>query len=118
MTELVQVSQERFEEMIDDALDNITDEFAQHMRNVVILAHDRNPDDPTLLGLYEGVPLPERTFDHTGFLPDAIFIYKEALEDICTSEEQLAHEVYVTVMHEVGHFFGLDEDDLHRLGYE
>lgn len=115
---MYKVSQERFEGMIDDALDHITDEFAEHMRNVVILAHDRNPDEPTLLGLYEGVPLTERTFDHTGFLPDAIFIYKEALEDICETEEELAHQVYVTVMHEVGHFFGLEEDDLHRLGYQ
>ncbi|MGP6175260.1 metallopeptidase family protein [Corynebacterium sp. A21] len=103
--------------MVDDALDEIPDHFLPHMRNIVILIHERNQQEPSLLGLYEGVALTERTFDHTGFLPDAISIYKEALEDICHSEEHLAAEVRVTVLHEIGHYFGMSEEHLHSLGW-
>lgn len=114
---MLPVSDESFEEMIDDALDTIPDEFARNMHNMVILARDYNPDNPTLLGLFEGVPLPEQHSNHTGFLPDAVFIYKNALEAICVDEEQLRHEVKVTVLHEVGHYFGLEEHELHALGW-
>ncbi len=114
---MIQVSEERFDEMVDDALDKIPDEFARHMGNVVILVREFNEDNPSILGLYEGVALTSRTFDHTGYLPDAISIYKGALERFCHSEEELAREVEVTVFHEVGHYFGLEEDDLHRLGW-
>lgn len=114
---MITVSEERFDELVDDALDEIPDEFLPHMRNMVILVQDRNEEDPTLLGLYEGVALTERTFDHTGFLPDAISIYKGALEEHCSTEEQLAAEVRVTVLHEVGHYFGMSEGHLHRLGW-
>lgn len=114
---MYEVSEERFDAMVDDALDEIPEELARRMRNVVILVRERNENDPTLLGLYEGVSLTERTFDHTGYLPDAISIYKSALEDICDSEDQLAHEVRVTVLHEVGHFFGMSEHHLHEIGW-
>lgn len=114
---MVKVSEERFDEMVDDALDRIPDEFLPHMRNVVVLVRDRHEENPTILGLYEGVSLTERTFDHTGFLPDAISIFKGALEDYCTTEEQLAQEVIVTVLHEVGHYFGMSEEQLHQLGW-
>lgn len=114
---MISVSEEHFNELVDDALDKIPEEFARRLRNVVILVRDHNEEDPTILGLYEGVALTERTHDHTGFLPDAIFIYKQALEAVCDSEEQLAHEVKVTVFHEVGHYFGMDEEQLHTLGW-
>lgn len=111
------VSEERFDELVDDALDKISEEFARRMRNLVILVRDYHEDDPYTLGLYEGVALTERTHDHTGFLPDAIFIYRGALQDYCNNEEELAHEVEVTVFHELGHYFGIEEEDLHRLGW-
>lgn len=114
---MVNVSDERFDEMVDDALSKIPEEFARHMRNVVILVRDYNEVNPSILGMYEGVALPNRTHHHTGYLPDAIFLYKEALQAVCGSEEELAREVEVTVFHEVGHFFGMDEEDLHRLGW-
>ncbi|QPK79026.1 metallopeptidase family protein [Corynebacterium lizhenjunii] len=114
---MYEVSEERFEEMVEAALDKIPQEFVDRMRNLAILVEDYHPDSPWILGLYEGVALPERTFDHTGYLPDAIWIYRGALQDLCTSEEQLAHEVEVTVFHELGHYFGLEEDELHLLGW-
>ena len=114
---MLPVSDEAFEEMINDALDTIPDNFAQHMTNMVILARDYNPDNPTLLGLFEGVPLTKQHSNHSGVLPDAVFVYKNALEAICVDEEQLRHEVKVTVLHEVGHYFGLEEHELHALGW-
>ena len=82
-----------------------------------VAALDRVPGMRCVLGLFEGVPLPEQHSNHSGFLPDAVFIYKNALEAICVDEEQLRHEVKVTVLHEVGHYFGLDEHELHALGW-
>ncbi|GAB3947206.1 metallopeptidase family protein [Corynebacterium tapiri] len=111
------VSEERFDSLVDDALASIPDALADHLGNVVILVRERNEEHHDLLGFYVGVPLTERTHDHTGYLPDTIFIYKAALEDMCFSEEQLAHEVKVTVMHEVAHYFGIEEDRLHELGW-
>ena len=111
------VTQAEFEEMINDALDTIPEEFARHMTNMVVLARDFNYDNPTLLGLFEGVPLPEKHANHTGFLPDAVFVYKNALEAMCSDEEELRREVRVTVLHEVGHYFGLEEHELHELGW-
>lgn len=114
---MYRVTDERFDEMVDDALDALSDRVVERMRNVVVLAQPFNEDNPTTLGLYVGVPLTERTFDHAGFLPDTIFIYKDALEQISCSESQLAKEVRVTVFHEVGHYFGIEEDRLHELGW-
>lgn len=114
---MVHVSDEVFDDMVNDALDLIPEEFARRMGNVVVLVGDRNEDNPEILGLYEGVALTERTFDHAGYLPDTISIYKGALKDVCDTEEQLAHEVMVTVFHEVGHYFGIEEDQLHHLGW-
>ena len=111
------VTQVEFEEMINDALDTIPDEFAKHMTNMVVLARDFNYDDPTLLGLFEGVPLPEQHSNHTGFLPDAVFVYKNALEAMCADADELREEVKITVLHEVGHYFGLQEHELHDLGW-
>lgn len=114
---MVEVSAERFDEMVADALDKLPEEFARQLRNVAILVADFRPGHPETLGLYEGVALPQRTFDHTGFLPDAIWLYKGALQRYCATEEQLAHEVEVTLFHEVGHYFGLEEEQLHLLGW-
>jgi predicted Zn-dependent protease with MMP-like domain len=87
------------------------------MDNVVVLVDDRHPDDPSLLGLYEGVALTERTSDYGGVLPDRITIYREAILDVCADEDEVVDEVAVTVVHEVAHHFGIDEATLHRLGW-
>ena len=114
---MVDISDEDFEELVLDALDKIPDDFAYRLRNVAILIEDFHPDNPESLGLYEGVSLVERTHHHTGFLPDAIFVYREALKRYCSSVQQLADEVEVTVFHEVGHYFGMDEEQLHAAGF-
>ncbi len=106
-----------FEDLVADALDQVPAELMELADNVVVLVADRNPDEPTLLGLYEGHALTERSWDLSGQLPDRIMIYREAICDVCENAEQVAEEVTVTVVHEVAHHFGIDEATLHRLGW-
>ena len=114
---MIEVSDERFEELVDEALAGIPDSFFDHMDNTVILIRDFHPSGSHVLGLYEGVALPERTNDYSMHLPDAITIYKGAIQNYCSTEEELIRQVRITVVHEVGHHFGLDDDELHRLGW-
>lgn len=92
---------QRFEELVADALDLIPEEFAAAMDNVVVLVEPRDPEIPTLLGLYHGVALTERTSQYGGVLPDRIFIYRDAILDICDSEDDVVEEVAITVVHHI-----------------
>lgn len=114
---MIEVSDDRFEELVERGLDMIPEQFLHHMDNTVVLIRDYNERSPYILGLYEGVALTKRTTDYSGVLPDTITIYKGALQDYCQTEEQLIQQVAITVVHEVGHHFGLDDADLHRLGW-
>jgi predicted Zn-dependent protease with MMP-like domain len=106
-----------FEALVDEALDQIPDEIAGLVRNVVVLVEDDPPrDEPDLLGLYVGVALPDRSGDHTG-LPDRITIFRRPLLAMCRDGDELVREVRVTVVHEIAHHFGIDDERLHRLGY-
>jgi predicted Zn-dependent protease with MMP-like domain len=111
------MTRRRFEELVADALDTIPPELAAAMDNVVVLVADRNDREPDLLGLYEGVALTERTSDYGGVLPDRITIYQDAILEICADEDEVVHEVAVTVVHEVAHHFGIAEERLHELGW-
>ena len=104
----------KFERMVVDALDDLPDELQHVLDNVVVQVHDRNVDEPTILGLYEGVPHTERT-GHEG--PDVVSIYRLALCEMCDDIDDLTDEVYVTVIHEVAHAAGIDDDRLHELGW-
>jgi predicted Zn-dependent protease with MMP-like domain len=110
---------ERFDELVDEALDGIPDELASLVRNVVVLVEEEPPeDDPDLLGLYDGVALTERdSMSLGGQLPDRIFIFRGPLLDMCEDEDDLVEEVRITVVHEVAHHFGIDDARLHDLGY-
>jgi predicted Zn-dependent protease with MMP-like domain len=114
----VAMDPERFDALVDEALDGIPQELAQLVRNVVVLVEDdAPPEDPDLLGLYDGVALTERHGDMVPELPDRIFIYRNNLLDMCESEQELVDEVRITVVHEVAHHFGINDDRLHDLGY-
>jgi predicted Zn-dependent protease with MMP-like domain len=113
----MEMTRHRFEELVADALDTIPPELAAAMDNVVVLVEDRNEDDPGLLGLYEGIALTERTASYGGVLPDRITLYRSAILDICDSPEDVVDEVAITVVHEVAHHFGIDEETLHELGW-
>ncbi|MCP2164378.1 metallopeptidase family protein [Goodfellowiella coeruleoviolacea] len=114
---MVEMTARRFEELVSDALDLIPAEFAAAMDNVVVLVEDRNPDEPGLLGLYHGVALTERTFDYGGVLPDRITIYRLPILAMCDTEDEVVDEVAITVVHEIAHHFGIDDERLHQLGW-
>src|SRR6476620_3662507 len=103
------MSPQRFDELVSDALDLIPPELAAAIDNVVILVEDRNPDEPDLLGLYQGVALTERDSWYAGSLPDTITIYRDALLDVCETQDEVVEEVVVTVVDEIAHNFGIDD---------
>ena len=112
------MSRERFEELVSDALDTVPAELAALIDNCVVLVEDEAPaDDPDLLGLYDGTPLTERDTTYAGVLPDRITIFRNPTLDMCTSEAEVVDEVNITVVHEIAHHFGIDDDRLHDLGY-
>ncbi len=113
----VRMSPERFEELVADALDLIPPGLAQGMDNVVVLIEDRHAEEPELLGLYEGIALTERDSSYAGSLPDAITIFRESLLEVCDTEDEVVEEVAITVIHEIAHHFGIDDDRLHELGW-
>ena len=83
----------------------------------MILVADRDPDDPELLGIYEGIALTDRDTTYAGALPDTITIYRESLLEMCDTEDEVIEEVAITVIHEIAHHFGIDEERLHELGW-
>lgn len=107
----------RFDQLVADALDLVPAELAAAMDNVVVLVEDSHPDDPDLLGIYEGVALTERDGQYAGVLPDRITIFREPILDICADADEVVHEVAVTVVHEIAHHFGIEEHTLHELGW-
>ena len=114
---MMRLTRREFEELVADALDMIPPELTAAMDNVVVLVESRNADEADLLGLYEGIALTERTSDYGGVLPDRITIYQDAILDICGDRDDVVQEVAVTVVHEIAHHFGIDEDTLHQLGW-
>jgi predicted Zn-dependent protease with MMP-like domain len=104
----------RFESLVQEALDDLPEELLPVLDNVVVQVHDRNLDEPDLLGLYEGTPHTERFGDE---LPDVVSIYRVPLCAMCDDEDELAEEIYVTVIHEIAHAAGIDDDRLHELGW-
>jgi predicted Zn-dependent protease with MMP-like domain len=113
----VRMGPQRFDELVSDALDRLPADLAAAIDNVVVLVEDRNPEEPDLLGLYQGVALTERDSSYAGSLPDTITIYRDALLDVCQSEDEVVEEVAITVIHEIAHHFGIDDERLHQLGW-
>ena len=106
-----------FDEVVARALASLPAELREAVRNVEIDVEDEHPDDPDLFGLYEGVPLPERS-DWAGALPDRIRIFRTPLVESFPDQRELEEEIRITVLHELAHYFGIGEDRLEQLGYE
>lgn len=106
-----------FEDHVQAALDELPPHIAEALENVAVVVENENPEDPDLLGLYHGVPLPERG-DMAGSLPDKISIYRIPLEESFPDPKVLREEIRITVLHELAHYFGLDEDRIAELGYD
>jgi predicted Zn-dependent protease with MMP-like domain len=121
------VSKQRFGELVEEALRDLPEPFASHLEIARIEVCQRPTasqlkeagleEDQLLLGLYVGHPLTERSVQMSGTLPDVIYIFQEDVELVSDSEDDLLGEVRITVLHEIGHFFGMDEDELDALGY-
>ncbi|GAB3271507.1 metallopeptidase family protein [Arthrobacter pigmenti] len=121
---MMQMPAEEFEAAVDDAIDRIPEDLARAMNNVAIFVEDRYVPGPgedpetVLLGVYEGTPLTERDgWWDAGSLPDRIVIFRESILEMCESREEVISEVLITVVHEVAHHFGIDDERLHELGW-
>src|SRR5688572_25007382 len=122
-----EVDNATFEQLVERALAELPQQFAEFLEEVPIEIRQRPTpkqlrrvglkEDQLLLGLYDGVPLTMRSVEHSGVRPAVIYIFKEDVEDASDSEEELVEQVRTTVLHEIGHHFGMDEDDLDELGY-
>jgi predicted Zn-dependent protease with MMP-like domain len=113
---VIDIAPERFEEMVATALDGLPPELGRLMRNVAVTV-EHGPGPRGLLGLYEGIPLTSRTTQYGMVLPDRITIYRLAICAICDSADEVADQVRKTVIHEVGHHFGIDDERLGELGW-
>ncbi len=115
---MLDVPLDRFEELVSEALDTIPADLAAMLSNCVVLVEDDVPaGTPSLLGLYEGTPLTERGEWYSGVLPDRITIYRRPILRMCRDDQDVVDEVRITVIHEVAHHFGIDDDRLHELGW-
>ena len=113
---MIEVEPERFEAMVGDALDGLPEELGELMSNVAVtVQHEAGPVG--LLGLYQGIPLTRRTTSYSGALPDRITIYHRAICAVCATEQEVVEQVRRTVVHEVGHHFGIADARLRELGW-
>jgi predicted Zn-dependent protease with MMP-like domain len=106
-----------FDDAVRAALDELPPDLATGLRNVAVVVEDENPEDPDVFGLYHGVPLPERG-DVAGLPPDTISIYRRPLEAAFPDPRELRDEIRITVLHELAHYFGFDEERIAELGYD
>ncbi len=113
---VIEVEPGRFEEMVIAALNGLPEELGRLMRNVAVTI-EPGAGPPGLLGLYEGIPLTSRTSQYAGVLPDRITIYQQAICAICHTEQEVSDQVRRTVIHEIAHHFGIDDDRLRELGW-
>ena len=114
----VQMSAEEFEELVQQALDSVPAELLQLVENCVILVEDAPPPGMEgLLGLYDGVPLTERGEFYGGVLPDRILTFRLPTLAVCDDFDDVVEEVHITVVHEIAHHFGIDDERLHELGW-
>ena len=108
-----------FEGLVSQALDTVPAELAELIENCVVLVQDSPPPEArNLLGLYEGIPLTERGTFYSGALPDRILIFRLPILTICDTWADVVEEVHITVVHEIAHYFGIDDARLHELGYD
>jgi predicted Zn-dependent protease with MMP-like domain len=123
----IQVSREDFAELVEQAIKELPEQFASHLEEMSLEILDRPSPQMLqsarvkpgnlLLGLYVGRAITHRSVQDSGVMPDVIYIFQEPIQTICHDAAGLVRQVRLTVLHEIGHHFGLDEDDLERLGY-
>ncbi|MEI2825370.1 MAG: metallopeptidase family protein [Dermatophilaceae bacterium] len=114
----VELTEEEFVAEAERALAEIPSALREHLRNVAIFVEaEPEPGEEELLGVYDGIPLTERDDSWAGALPDRIILFQGPLQRMCSTREELREEIAITVIHEVAHHFGIDDDRLHELGW-
>ncbi|MDD5711208.1 MAG: metallopeptidase family protein [Smithellaceae bacterium] len=122
----MKLSESQFDKAVKRAIARIPEEIGAHLENIVISVRKRpsqeilaefDPADGPLLGLYQGRSLNDRSATYPPLYPDTIFIFQEALEEMCETMEELEEEIELTVVHEIAHFIGFGEEQLEELGY-
>lgn len=121
------VSKAEFARLVEEALEELPEPFATHLEQFTVEIMDRPTatqierveleEGALLLGLHEGVPMTDRSVEHSGVLPTRIFVFQDSLERVCENEDELVEQIRTTVLHEIGHYFGMGEDELDELGY-
>ena len=114
---MLDVSMEEFEALVSEGLDTLPDEMLEHLDNIIFLVEDRPEDGSDILGVYDGFSLAERDAYGYGEQPDRITLFRENLLAFCADLDELKHEIRVTLVHEVAHFLGFDEERIHELGW-
>ena len=123
----MKTTRKQFDRLVQRAIRRIPSEFREHLDNILISVQRRPaaellrdmglpPDDP-LLGIFQGIPLMERSSFEPPLYPDTIFLFQEPLEEMCATADELEREIEITVAHEIGHFLGISEERLEELGY-
>jgi predicted Zn-dependent protease with MMP-like domain len=115
----------RFEQLVAEAIRTIPARFRHELKNIAVIVEDEPPDDlldemeieppDTLFGLYQGTPLTERSWDYGNALPDRIVLYQGPIEDASDTEDEIVVTIGETLIHEVGHYFGLSEEELEEI---
>lgn len=112
------MSREEFEDAVGDALDLVPQQLMDQLDNVAFFVEDEpSAEEPELLGVYDGLPLTERAMSWGGAMPDRITIFSGPLQRMCRDREELLDEIAITVVHEIAHHFGINDDTLHDLGW-
>lgn len=113
----LELDADAFEALVIEELDALPDEMVDGLENVVFVVEDRPDDGSGILGLYEGTALTERDRYGFGELPDRIVLFREPLLDYCGDLDELRDEIHITLVHEIAHYYGIDDEELHRLGW-
>jgi predicted Zn-dependent protease with MMP-like domain len=121
------VSKKEFAAVVEAAIEQLPEQFKPALEDVRVEIKDRPStkllrslgmeDDELLMGLYTGIALTERSVEHSGVLPDVIHLFQDHIELVSDSREELINEIRITLLHEIGHYYGMDEEDLEKLGY-
>ncbi len=114
---MVDISPDRFEELVEEALETLPEQLLEGLDNVIFVVEDEPDDGSDMLGVYEGTSLTERDGYGYGQLPDRIVLFQGPLSRMCADEDELYEEICVTLVHELGHYHGIDEEQLHALGW-
>lgn len=115
---MLDVSEEEFDALVSDELDKLPDDMIDGLDNIIFVVEDRSEDGSTdLLGLYDGLALTERGTYGLGELPDRIIVYRTAHLLACEDLDELRAEIHTTLVHEIAHFYGIDDERLHELGW-